>query len=144
MRAPAKPIATTPPQSREPNQQREPKQQREPRTRPDHAPTPLRLTTLGGLVLFEALALLTTRWWLPLPYTMPLGASLLLALMLGAWLAPARLKRVRGGWLLPGPVHAGEECMVGALLSADAGAPPMTLEAVNPVTGKRDQVVRLK
>jgi uncharacterized protein (DUF58 family) len=113
------------------------------------APAPTsraRFTLLGWLVLAEAGVLAATTL-MPSVQPRPLGAALALgliaALVLAVWRTPRSLRRVRGAWVLPTTAHAGDEVSVGAALSAEHGAPPVILEAWQPLVRRHEVMARL-
>jgi uncharacterized protein (DUF58 family) len=105
-----------------------------------------RLTLLGWLVLAEA-TLLAATLFIPSVQPKPLGAALglglLMALGLAMWRTPRSLDGVRGIWILPASAHAGEEVTVGASLIATNGAPPLILEAWQPLVRRFEVMARL-
>lgn len=105
-----------------------------------------RFTLLGWLVLGEA-ALLAATLFIPSVQPRPLGAALglglLAALALAVWKTPRSLSGVRGSWVLPSVAHAGEEVSVGASLTAPQGAPPLVLEAWQPLVRRHEIMARL-
>ncbi len=105
-----------------------------------------RFTLLGWLVLAEA-ALLAATLFIPSVQPRPLGAALglglLVALALAVWRTPRSLAGVRGVWVLPTSPHAGEEVTVGASLIAEHGAPPLALEAWQPLVRRHEVMARL-
>ncbi len=105
-----------------------------------------RFTLLGWLVLAEA-ALLAATMFIPSVQPKPLGAALglglVVALALAVWRTPRSLTGVRGTWMLPSIAHAGEEVTVGASLSASHGAPPLVLEAWQPLVRRHEVMARL-
>lgn len=103
----------------------------------------VRLSPLGWLVLAEALALLSTVFWQSRPLGVALGAGLVLTLILARLRAGHALGRVAGRWQLPPPPHAGDEATLGAVLSAPGGAPPLRIEAWQPMTRRAEVIARL-
>lgn len=105
-----------------------------------------RLTLLGWLVLAEA-TLLAATLFIPSVQPKPLGAALglglFMALGLAIWRTPRSLNSVRGIWILPASAHAGEEVTVGASLIAANGAPPLILEAWQPLVRRFEVMARL-
>lgn len=105
-----------------------------------------RLTLLGWLVLAEA-TLLAATLFIPSVQPKPLGAALglglFMALGLAMWRTPRSLDGVRGVWILPASAHAGEEVTVGASLIATNGAPPLILEAWQPLVRRFEVMARL-
>lgn len=113
---------------------------------PASEPARARFTLLGWLVLAEALLLAATLF-LPSVQPRPLGAALglglLVALLYGVWRTPRSLTSVRGTWVLPNVAHAGEEITLGASLLAAQGAPPLVLEAWDPLLRRHEVMARL-
>jgi uncharacterized protein (DUF58 family) len=109
-------------------------------------PSRARFTLLGWLVLAEAVLLAATLF-LPSVQPRPLGAALglglLAALLLGVWRTPRSLHGVRGTWVLPTVAHAGDEVTLGASLLAPHGAPPLVLEAWDPLLRRHEVMARL-
>jgi uncharacterized protein (DUF58 family) len=109
-------------------------------------PSRARFTLLGWLVLAEAVLLAATLF-LPSVQPRPLGAALgfglLTALLFGVWRTPRSLLGVRGTWVLPSVAHAGDEVTLGASLLASGGAPPLVLEAWDPLLRRHDVMARL-
>ncbi len=109
-------------------------------------PSRARFTLLGWLVLAEAVLLAATLF-LPSVQPRPLGAALglglLAALLLGVWRTPRSLLGVRGTWVLPAVAHAGDEVTLGASLLASHGAPPLVLEAWDPLLRRHEVMARL-
>lgn len=103
----------------------------------------VRLSALGWLVLAEALALLSTMFWQARPLGVALGAGLIITLILARLRAGHALGNVTGRWQLPPPPHAGDEATLGAVLSAKGGAPPLRLEAWQPMTRRTEVIARL-
>ena len=108
----------------------------------------VRLTSVGWLVLGEAALLLSSRWWparaIPEPATMALGVALVAVVAVAWWLAPRQALAGEAHWLVAPRVPVGEEVTVGATLTVHGSLPPCSLFAQNPMTRKREEVVRLR
>ena len=105
-----------------------------------------RFTLLGWLVLAESILLAATLFipsMQPKPLGAALGLGLFIALGLAIWRTPRSLNGVRGVWILPASAHAGEEVTVGAALVASHGAPPLILEAWQPLVRRFEVMARL-
>jgi uncharacterized protein (DUF58 family) len=105
-----------------------------------------RFTILGWLVLAEAVLLAATLLipsMQPRPLGAALGLGLLAALALALWRTPRSLIGVQGSWVLPAVAHAGEEVALGASLVATHGAPPLVLEAWDPLLRRHQVMARL-
>lgn len=110
------------------------------------APARARFTLLGWLILAEAVLLAATLFVpsvQPRPLGAALGLGLLAALLLGVWRTPRSLHGVRGTWVLPTVAHAGDEVTLGASLLATHGAPPLVLEAWDPLLRRHEVMARL-
>lgn len=94
----------------------------------------LRPTLLGWLVLAEGAVLVSTLAWpaQSRPLGAVLGLGLIAAIGVSLLAAPRRLRALRAEWLPPEAPVAGEECLLGARLSADGGSGPFTVEAHDP------------
>ena len=106
------------------------------------------ITPVGWLVLGEAVLLLTSRWWsvraIPEPATMALGVGLLAVVVVSWWMAPRRALAGGAEWLVAPRVPLGEEITVGALLTIHGHLPPCTISAFNPLSRRREDVLRLR
>jgi uncharacterized protein (DUF58 family) len=105
-----------------------------------------RLTWLGWFVVSEIVLLSATiamPIMQPKPFGLGLAIGLLLCLCLAMWFTPRALRQVRGQWILPRFIHAGDEATVGASLTAQHGSPPIALEAWNPQHRRFDIMARL-
>lgn len=105
-----------------------------------------RFTLLGWLVLAEAILLAATLF-IPSVQPKPLGAALglglIVALLYAVWRTPRSLLDVRGTWVLPTIAHAGDEVTLGASLTATSGAPPLALEAWQPLVRRHEVMARI-
>lgn len=96
-------------------------------------PVSSRLTPQGWICLGASLGFSTALiWQQPIPWSAFFGFALMASLTVAVALIPRRLRRVQSEWLLPEEVHAGEEMTIGLRLSADPGAPPVTVAAWDP------------
>lgn len=107
---------------------------------PADGATRTRLTALGWLVVAETAALTSTAFWQERPLGVTLAIGLAGALAIAIWWAGRSLAGIRGQWSLPPTAHAGDEVTVGATLTATHGAPPLQLQAFQPVT-RRDEIM---
>ncbi len=106
------------------------------------------LTPVGWLVLGEAAVLLSSRWWsvraIPEPATMALGVGLLAVIVVAWWVAPRQALAGDAEWLVAPRVPVGDEVTVGAVLTVHGHLPPCTISALNPMTRRREDVLRLR
>lgn len=102
-----------------------------------------RLTPLGWTTLVEGTLLCLIPAWQIAPVAMAGGIGFLAAVGVARFLAPRRLHPVSGGWILPPRIYAGSEAVLQARLSADPGAPPLTLLAWDPRSRAERPVTRL-
>lgn len=86
------------------------------------------IATVSGLFLSSLL-------WPGHPLAFALGLALLVALATAMVVVPRRLRGIRGRWVLPKVIHAGEEITVGAVIQATAGSAPVSLGAWDPCAG---------
>ncbi|MDA3962978.1 MAG: DUF58 domain-containing protein [Planctomycetota bacterium] len=94
----------------------------------------IRPTSQGWSVAIACGLFLSSVLWPTRPLPFSLGLALLLALVLAMVLVPRRLRSIRGRWLVPGAIHAGDEVTVGALIMAEEGSAPVSLGAWDPQT----------
>ncbi len=104
-----------------------------------------RFTTQGWLVCamaaFSASTLLMPVWQ-PNPLAGALAVGLLMALGFARWKTPRSLTGIHGRWILPASVHALDEVTVGAALVAGENAPPLALQAWQPMRRRFEIVAR--
>jgi len=84
------------------------------------------LAILGGLALSSVM-------WPGQPLVFSLGVALVLAIVVAMVVVPHRLRRVRATWLDPGPLHAGDDIVLGATVRAASGTGPVTVGAWDPL-----------
>jgi uncharacterized protein (DUF58 family) len=102
---------------------------------------------MGWMMLYVAGALIFLRYFLPLRLPgalLTLSAGIITAVIISAWRTPRQLSRIKGQWMIHGPIYALEEATIGASLQAPSSSGPFSLEAQNPTTKRTDQVLRLR
>lgn len=101
------------------------------------------LTPLGWFVVVEGVVLCLVPAWQVAPVAAAGGVALLAAVAAARLLAARRLIPVQASWVVPLRIHAGVEVVLQARLSADPGAPPLSVLAWDPRSRAVRPVARL-